>query len=253
MRKSQVNAFRLERASKLRQIADILQREGFVDDIGPLQSAASQCASPPNLQIGNTQDWEYQVSNLIFKRISEDSLAHVRPLGAHDISIELSVDLRGVCRNSADNIANSPFVRLGIDIIARGKNVDGEEISCAWHFDKHPSSPTEAAHPEYHFQYGGRNIYNLPNYGSHLILEAPRVAHPPLDCVLAIDFILSNYFGTEWQILRTETQYRNLLSEAQKMFWLPYVLSISRICPANPPISGWDATSIWPQLIASDN
>ncbi len=248
MRASEINSFRNNRASKLRQLADILQRKGFVDDISPLQSAASQCASPPAVRDGGRQEhWEYQVTNLIFKRIGQDSLAHVRPLGANDVTINLNVDLRGVCRR--DFTSDTPFVRLGVDIIARGKTKKGEEICSAWHLDKHPGGHTTAAHPEYHFQYGGRNMYNLKDYGLHMLLEVPRLAHPPLDGVLVIDFILSNYFGIEWQELRNDTEYKNLLGEAQQMFWVPYALSLHKICPVNAPVSNWDTNSILPQLI----
>lgn len=58
--------------------------------------------------------------------------------------------------------------------------------------------------------------------GRTLLLDPPRLMHPPMDGILAIDFVLANYAGSAWKALREDPQYTNLIVPQFKRFWKPY-------------------------------
>jgi hypothetical protein len=169
------------------------------------------------------------------------------------MSIELSVTVSGPCID--DNDLNNPFTSLGVDVVATGLSSTGKHtLKCAWHFDRHKqgvgmAAPT-ATHPIYHFQHGGENVWGLSNFGEHLILEPPRIAHPPLDAILAIDFVLSNYCGSKWFTLCSEnTTYKQLVALTQERYWGPYALATAAVCKLVTVKSPWNAREIWPQIL----
>jgi hypothetical protein len=51
--------------------------------------------------------------------------------------------------------------------------------------------------------------------------------HPPMDGILAIDFLLANYAGTTWMLLRDNAQYVNLIAPQFERIWKPYFSSVA--------------------------
>ena len=250
MNKKRAQEYRKLRAEELRRLAQILHDEGIVRDVGPLQSAANMCAV--SCLRNKLEYWEYDLIDLRFYDTDADSLRHVRPDSVVELWLELSVTLSGLCLE--DSSLEDPFSRLNVDILTKGKNRSGKESICSWHLDKHirgeGDNPSALAHPEYHFQHGGKKIRDLSDYGLNLLLETPRLAHPPMDGILAIDFILSNYVGEKWKILHSENStYKDLIKSAQDRCWAPYALSSATISKLITEHSPWSAKSIWPQLI----
>lgn len=250
MNKRRAQEFRKLRAEELRRLSQVLLEEQVIRDPGPLLEAAAMCIKP---EVENRQEyWEYSFYALQFYDIEDETLRHARPVGAKEVSLELSVTLRGPCLEEEDT--DDPFNRLGVDIIAQGRGTGNTSLMCAWHLDKHLRDPGDNepsfAHPDYHFQHGGRNVWDLNDYGSQLLLEPPRLAHPPLDGILAVDFVISNYFGNKWSELRTlNSTYRELVQSAQRRCWMPYAFATATICRSISVNGPWDAQLIWPQLI----
>jgi hypothetical protein len=248
--KRRAQEYRKLRAEELRRLAQILHEEGLVRDVGPLQSAAGMCAVP--CVKDKVEYWDYDVIDLRFYDTDEDSLRHVRPENVVDLWLELTITLRGLCLE--DNSLEDPFKLLNVDILTKGKDRNGKELTCAWHLDKHKreegDNPSALAHPEYHFQHGGKRVWSLNDYGYNLLLETPRLAHPPMDAILAVDFVLSNYVGKKWTALHSENStYRDLVKSAQDRCWAPYALSSATICKLITEYSPWNAKLIWPQLV----
>jgi hypothetical protein len=248
--KRRAQEYRKLRAEELRRLAQILYEEGLVRDVGPLQSAAGMCAV--SCVRDKVEYWEYDLIDLRFYDTDEDSLRHVRPEGVVEIWLELAVTLRGFCLE--ENSLEDPFKHLNVDILTKGKESSGKELTCSWHLDKHKrdkgDKPSALAHPEYHFQHGGRKVWALNDYGLNLLLETPRLPHPPMDAILAVDFVLSNYVGKKWAILHSENSaYRDLVKSAQDRCWTPYALSTATICKLITEHSPWNAKLLWPQLI----
>mgnify|MGYP001087048854 CR=1 FL=1 len=58
--------------------------------------------------------------------------------------------------------------------------------------------------------------------GDTFLLDPPRLMHPPMDGILAVDFILANYAGTTWKKLRDDPQYTKLIAPQFERIWKPY-------------------------------
>lgn len=224
-------------------------------DPGPLNQAASQCQS--SRQNNNQYRWGYEFHGLTFRplRPIEDRLRHHRPRTLREVAVELHLSLSGPCLDDGHEV--DPFDLLTVELELTGETASGQVLTAAWHLDRHPvdsdpdpeSHDSAFAHPHYHFHCGGRRLWPKPDseFGTHLVLEAPRVAHPPMDAVLGVDFVLSNYFGSQWKALRSDSPvYRSLVHSAQQRLWRPYAMAA-----ADHWITGkgpWDSLLVWPQL-----
>ncbi len=222
MSKRKFDAYRQRKASTLRQLASILNRKKICTDISPLHSAADQCASQ---QPYGNKSWGYDISNLIFRF---ENPPGIEPKTTKDFRIELSVNAAGNC----DNVESDQFTHLVIDLEKFIQNSDGNELKVAWHFDRHigdSKTPSRAeVHPLYHFQYGGKKLHDLrESLGSTFLLDPPRLMHPPMDGILAIDFVLSNYAGEIWRELRLDGEYSNIVNPVFKEIWKPYFEAIA--------------------------
>lgn len=80
------------------------------------------------------------------------------------------------------------------------------------------------------------------NYGDLLILDAPRLMHPPLDLFLAVDFLLTNFIESRtWKNLRADTTYQAIVIDSQKDWWKGYFKQISEYWD-NYGLSGINST-----------
>src|SRR5690606_22254631 len=104
-------------------------------------------------------------------------------------------------------------------------------------------------HPIYHLQFGGRKLEKkYLDFGNALILDTPRVVHYPMDVILGVDFVLSNFFSASWRKLRQDGEYVNLVRDYQSYFWKPYAHSnASHWKPFAQHEISWDPVSILPQ------
>jgi hypothetical protein len=107
-------------------------------------------------------------------------------------------------------------------------------------------------HPLFHFQFGGERLNDIDeSIRAILIPEAPRVATVPMDAVLAVDFVLSHYFGMLWRKLRdTEPRYRRLVRAATKRYWAEYFAQLNAFMldPENAAADHF-ATRLFPNLL----
>ncbi|MFX0137216.1 MAG: hypothetical protein ACFFDN_26490 [Candidatus Hodarchaeota archaeon] len=240
---------RRERALKIDLLAEILLRERILKDIGPLNQASSLCRS----ETSKCNRRGYYVRNLDFGEIESEH--HIRPRGIKNNKLFLRMRLDGLCFN--ENEIFDPFHDLALNIRINGILSESKEFICCWHLDRHISEKVdnepEEAHPRYHFQFGGEEVLNLIDscnidFGSSLFIDPPRLPHPPLDIVLGIDFVLSNFYGNKWKYLNRETTYKKLVKEAQDRFWKPYTLTIASKWDT-AITSDWSPKDIWPQMI----
>lgn len=214
---------RIEFATALRSMGNLLSSKGVCIDVSPLNSAAEQVSRGGKRDSG----WSYEINDLTFK-VSPPK--NIYPSSAYDFRVALSLRLAGqFSSNSADQ-----FTRMEVNVekYAVGKN--GVQLKSAWHFDRHIINTaiddpyiTDEIHPLYHFQFGGARMASISeNLGSTFLVDPPRIMHPPLDGILAIDFVLSNYEGVSWKQLREERRYINLVDAKLEELWKPYFSSI---------------------------
>lgn len=109
----------------------------------------------------------------------------------------------------------------------------------SWHFDRHPDKKSDGTpddnpdfdHPLYHLHFGGKEInQGQIKYGEVLLLESPRLLYPPMDIVLAIDFVLGNFYSTssgKVNNLRKDSTYQKIVNNAKNRFWKPYFLGLA--------------------------
>ena len=75
--------------------------------------------------------------------------------------------------------------------------------------------------------WGGDVLKNL-NLGDVLLLPTPRISYPPMDIVLGIDFVLSNFVKVDlYRQIQNDSQYKAAVKNAQEKYWKPYMLSLA--------------------------
>jgi len=236
-------------ARNLERLALILENSKTCSDVGPLRSAASKCKNDPS----KSDKWEYEINRLI---LAVDKPKHVIPRSILDVKLTLDLSLMGTCTAYNDichkNDTHDAFKELTMDLMIQGTDTKNT-YRCTWHLDRHITTATSNAspdaHPHYHFQYGGKRMREVVNTGDTLLLDPPRIAHPPLDAILAIDFALSNYKPSARRVLINDSEYVALLRDAQKIFWRPYA-SIAASKWGTKIDTELKPEMIWPQLCA---
>lgn len=240
-KKAKPDAIRKRISNELLSLNRILHqnRSGVFHNPEVLLASADQCKScgPSN--------WHYEVAELILNVLVPQN---VLPQARHkSMVVTANIDLRG----EYDDDAEDCFTDLVFNIRVETAN---KESICTWHFDRHIHSaegidPKEA-HPLYHFQHGGHAMKEIVgSLGKVLLLPAPRIAFPPLDATLAVDFLLSNFAGSAWQELRNNHEYAKLLREAQERYWKPYIARLAAWWEPGPRSDERKTLALWPQLI----
>jgi hypothetical protein len=236
---------RAQLSKELSDLAALLEFRQVCPDVGPLRAAASQCSNCGG------DHWQYDITGLL---IPLPHAVVTLPAGTAGVSCRLNVRVHGFC-SSADG-ALDPMDRLSITLILDTSVAASQHrLLQSWHFDRHiGDKQANFAHPRYHFQHGGGQLQQHANncglqfFDGLVFLESPRIAHPPLDGVLAVDFIISNFGGPQWIALRSDITYLRLVAQAQARNWLPYTAATSSHWPKPKSPRPWSASDIWPQL-----
>jgi hypothetical protein len=255
----EVKNFRLNRASELDQFARVLKKLDNCDPY-PLNNAASKLRDfsyVPKIEQSDTVNydfWGYEVSDLTFYFASTPKHAHPE----NPINLSLSLSTKLIADVKDFNRICDPYKHLEINIVVSGtysKSGNPIELVTSYHLDRHLSIPgdndPEEVHPAYHFQFGGRKLdKKFRDFGNALILDSPRIVHYPMDIVLSIDFVLSNFFPLLWRKMLKDGEYVNLVRDYQQYFWKPYAHSKAyNWLPYNEQTIQWQPILIWPQLI----
>ncbi|QUN69762.1 hypothetical protein [Pseudomonas sp. JS425] len=242
--KKKINSasFRRDLSSELRSFATILNRNLSIvfNDIGALTQAASMCAG--NMPYGK-DSWGYSVDNLVL-RIKTPRKTIPATVGDF-LKVKVDFKISGLC----STILSELISELELNIII---STEDNKLIASWHFDRHifkdGDGEPEDAHPLYHFQFGGRNLNILQgNHGGILILPSPRIGHPPMDIILALDFVLSNFAGGYWKALRNERDYGNKIRDSQQRYLRPYIEGLNSWFTS--PGSRDFSTELWPHFI----
>lgn len=237
---------------ELRKLANVLDTSGLCPDVSPLQGGIREWKN------AYSNGWHYSIENLLFHRVPS---AKCLPSNLIELTCRLSADVQGYFDPAP---AADPLRHVSLEITLEALGSNKERLIHSWHFDRHVGDPkkapgeTEAAHPRYHFHFGGNRMrafaaQNQLQWFPHvLLLEGPRPAHPPLDGVLAIDFLLSNFFASAWRRLRETTDYVQVIASAQRRLWKPYadVLPTHWNFDGGPDAdSRWAPMDCWPHLV----
>jgi hypothetical protein len=262
MAKVDIEEARSEVGRELDLLARTLQNTDICPDAWPVFNAARQCRNGAGLP--NNQ-WGYRLDQLIFRPgVTERAV----PAGVHTVSVELTVEV--VSSHWDRHESADPFDTLEFNLVLQGeyqKEARPVRTFLSWHLDRHIEgddgeeaedegirSGPSFVHPLYHFQLGGQRLWGSIGqgleYGNALFLEAPRIAHPPMDAVLGIDFVLTNFFPQARLGVRSDRTYQNVVAAAQRRCWRPYVHALIAAWEPMPQFCRLRCCDLWPQLPA---
>ncbi len=200
------------------------------------------------LKNNNQLDYESQSLEITF--VKENIPKHFVQTKVKTLKIIFATKVKGNIDNLLLN--KDPLNSLEFNIYAIGKCIEDRALRYSLHFDRHieGGNPPEEVHPIYHFQFGGRFIEKVDiDIGQTLFFDAPRIAHHPMEFILGLDFLLSNFFPKEWrELLAEDINYPKIIKKYQEYFILPYYQSVVNHFDRkiNSP---WNPQEIYPQLI----
>lgn len=231
---------------ELSEASDALKSLGIVLDDKPIHDAAQQVLG------SRAGFWHYQVAQLLIEvggaglkyfptHLTSGGITHCR----------LDMTVLGFESTSDDD--HDPLKHNDVQIFL-SRTVGAKTYSAAWHFDAQGNrGASHCIHPRYHLTFGGRqlNPQLATDNGKHqisnlMLLDSPRLAHPPMDLLLAVDFVLSHFAGPKWASARQDAEYKRLLRVSQRRLWNPYFAATSKVCAGGA--NAW-SPSPWPQLV----
>ncbi|PTA48649.1 hypothetical protein C9I43_16340 [Shewanella morhuae] len=241
----------IELSNALEDLCEVL--ESFfgkgVRDVSGLKQAICRL----KIRTGNPKQKEYPLSVNI-ARLSFDiptTHKHTLPIGVVDSILTLSIKM-----GFREPIASFYCINeMNIDFELSANDKEGRPIKSAWHLDYHDVKGDEHfSHPQFHFQFGGKKLRESLrvdcehfNTGELLLMESPRLMHPPMDPILAIDFIFSNFLGeASWKALRQKRSFIKIHKISKDAFWRPYFEGISNYL--SNPTSSKQALGLQPSL-----
>lgn len=251
----EVKAFRAEKASELLRMADVLRR--VVDpalDTQAIVKAATQLRDYnyiPSLRDGsrNANNWGYTIEDFVLPVTTD---RHIKPDGVS--KLELSLDM-SIIANSKDWMTYSdPLLEMNFSVTVRG--IKQSEKSTfhylGFHIDRHiEDGSSEEPHPIYHIQYCVNPLAKGDfDYGSVLHLDTPRVMHYPLEFILGIGFLTSNFFPLAFDELLNDGTYVNLYRKYQEGIWRPYSHTLADKWPFDKSKITWGpVTNLCPLFV----
>jgi hypothetical protein len=218
-------AFRDRMIREIQQLLRLLEKVGIDCSLlnGGLQRASSDLGNNEvNARVVNS--WGYDSKEIVFS--VNPAPNGVKP-AVDRMQIILRINVVGSYVKRPEGVAVN---MLECNVIVKGYKGDDEYIS-TYHFDRNIEGgmAPEYPHPYYHMHFGGREMdVDNRNFGNLLLLDSPRVAHLPMEIILGVDFILSNFLPDKWNALRNDGEYVNLHRRYQKLFWRPYIHALAQ-------------------------
>lgn len=246
-----IEQFRESRANELEIAAKRLENIfGNGINTTPIYNAIDLLKSKaPTLKDGttNTNYWGYSIEDL---KMPVDTTDHLKPKVVDGKKVELLLNMNLVADFSKWGSLEDPLLDLRFHVVVRGISDKGEHFFC-FHIDRHdPSIKTREPHPTYHLQY-----FNNPNddaefdFGSTFHLDTPRILHHPLDFILGLGFITSNFFPMAFEYLMDDGYFPGLYTRYQDCLLKPFYHSISKHWEFDNTQSSFDRFKICPSLV----
>jgi hypothetical protein len=196
----------------------------YIVDFSGLESAVGAVKTPYNGY------WGYSVEKIIFRDL------YLKNSGKTEgTSLELTIKITGACSSETDPI-NDFLSEYCVEFLVK-QELRGKKIKNAFRVERHKHKISdmtpEFIHPIYHLQYGGDKLTGDEDFdtGDVLFCDAPRIMHPPMDIILAIDFVLANYYSfhecEEYKQLLKDSAYQKIINNAKNRFWKPYFLGLA--------------------------
>jgi hypothetical protein len=234
--------FILNLSSDLQTLSSILSSE---HNICISTAGINQIAS----KLKSSKEFEYELSPLEFKFI--DYPKHLSHTNIDNLRLKFSIKLKGDGKKIPNYEDPLNSLEFNIWIFGTNKNNPSSELFYSLHFDRHieGENPSKEIHPIYHFQFGGRKIDdNATDRGQALFMDVPRIMYHPMDIILGIDFLLSNFFPKVWEKFKKNGTYNNIMQKYQSYFVYPYFKTITKHFEESIT-QPWKTKDIYPQLV----
>lgn len=194
--------------------------------------------------------WGYKVDGITIP-VEISTLKHIRPLGFSGVEIVVELDVESNVDEWLN--LNDPFTSLSFRSLLRGANVKtGKTHYLSFHVDRHNGGHTNEIHPLYHLQYL-QNAKSKPkdefDHGDSLQLDTPRMMHFPMDLILGVSFLMSNFSPESYSKLLNDRQYVTLCKEYQARVWRPYINSLENFWTTNSKQWLWNPLLNCPYLV----
>lgn len=214
--------FREERATQLEQMAMLLVSCIGNINTSPIYQASKQLRDenkilPLKGGIINPDVWGYDIEDF---EMPLDTLKHVKPISIKNGKVILNIKIRA--NVNAWNDMNDPFLELNFNVDIKG--VGDKMYHFGFHIDRHDLTATSTEpHPVYHIQYNiNPNNSKEFDYGEIMYIDTPRLLHFPLDFILGIGFVTSNFFPLAFSILSEDRGFIKLNNQYQEKILKPY-------------------------------
>ncbi|NLU96288.1 hypothetical protein [Chitinophaga sp. Ak27] len=245
-----IEQFRQARADDLRNAARVLEKELGVNT-SPIYIAAEALKNEtPKLKDGTTNGnfWGYEISDLI---IPVDTVKHVRPKGVDGGKVELSLNMKLIADYTVWDNLNDPMLELNFNVSVRGLSSSGSHYFCL-HIDRHDLSlHADEPHPVYHLQYTTNPKRDEGfDYGHTLFLDTPRIIHHPVDFILGIGFLTTNFFPLAFDQIMDDGYFLSLYKRYQEKIMQPYFQTLASHWNYSAQNVIWKtSTSLCPSLL----
>ncbi|MGN6602470.1 MAG: hypothetical protein ACTHK8_08450 [Ginsengibacter sp.] len=241
----EIIGFRQQRATELLLIEKVIKRvlgNGIKTD--PILRAVNQLKDEqfvPSLKDGTQKPefWGYEIEDFTIP-VATDK--HVRPIGI--TNLEMILNMKVIANSAEWTTLSDPLLEMHFNVIIRG--IGTETHYLCFHIDRHdPGDNTTEPHPIYHLQYVV-NPYKVNNfnYGSVLQIDTPRIMHYPMDFILGVGFLTSNFFPIAFECLLDDGTFANLYKEYQERLWKPFVHSLADHWPFIKQNIVWKPTTL---------
>lgn len=219
-----------EMRSELNSFVRFLQNKKLVDDAGSTYGIGDSLDASKSSK--GVLKWGYKSGKLAL-RLATGSV--ICPAQTKSLACTMEIAVEGEIRspqNKGEELVWSiTSTAMNLEFSADSSTV-GAGWSQYWHLDTHidppGTSPPDEAHPMFHLHFGGgrmaaRRLAKAGCWGQMLEMHGPRIAHPPLDLILALDFILANATGPRWKKEFCKAkEYSTAVGNSQRRFWKPY-------------------------------
>ncbi|MCM1218782.1 MAG: hypothetical protein NC548_30220 [Lachnospiraceae bacterium] len=201
--------------TELSMIANLLQRRNVCKDVTPILRAIPK--------IGRNGSGPCKIEKL---EITLPKPANMRPNNIIRLVAIITVETDGKHVNEAD--IDHMFNNYLFNVIFMGYGQGKEEYYySSIHLDYESSNSSGYIHPCFHLTYGGLGVKNI-DHGQLMVLPVPRIPIWPMDFILGLDFILSNFLNKEeYKGLIADSYYRSALRKSQDSIWRPYILAVA--------------------------
>jgi len=245
---SQQKKFRNERAKDLVELATVFEKVD-IPCTYKLREAASVLTDFNRTRKIDENDntdysfWGYKIDSIDIP--FPEPPRHIKPEKLYPVSANISIDV--IASSHSWGSICDPLKKLEFNIEISGYGNEKMHRIC-YHIDKHLESKSEEPHPMYHFHFGG-NKMNFDDIGSTVFLDIPRLIFYPVDIILGMDFVLSNFFPIYWNKLLQESVYNSLVQEYYNALVKPFAHSLaSKWTPYDHHSIDWNPHLIFPQL-----